>query len=225
MPFSALNEAPELAEVRLAVLDVVKARSHRTGSVRVFSFGVVRVQLRGVADAQAAAFQSGFFAEYLTRDLQTALARASVRFPEQLRVEVRTTEQLPGPGQDWVLVEVLNNIETEHPAPQAPPRTPRPARLLVVLGKANKTELLLTKTRTNIGRSVDVFQENGPVRQTTSRSLRTPRSIERFRANTRISSAKTNRATTGFITIAGTRAKIAACGFFAMAEPAGASWR
>ena len=33
--------------------------------------------------------------------------------------------------------------------------------------------------------------------ETTSRSLMTPRSIERFRANTRISSARTNRATTG----------------------------
>ena len=113
LPFSALNEAPELAEVRLAVLDAVKARSHRTGSVRVFSFGVVRVQLRGVGGAQAAAFQSGFFAEYLVRDLQTALARASVRFPEHLRVEVQTAKELPGTGQDWVFVEILNDTETE----------------------------------------------------------------------------------------------------------------
>jgi hypothetical protein len=162
-PFSLANDAPELAEIRLAVLDAVKACSHRAGSVRVLSDNLIRVQLRGIPEAQASAFESGFLAEYLARDLQAALARSSFRFPENLHVEVTTSPDLPRSGEGWVAVE------TEREAQAAPEpeqhRTQRTARLVVLQGTANKPELILNKTRTNIGRTVDVFHADGPARR------------------------------------------------------------
>src|SRR5215471_21658272 len=107
--FSA-SDAPELAEIRLAVLDAVKARSHRAGSVRVLSDNLVHVQLRGIPEAQANAFESGFLGEYLAGDLRQALERSSIRFPENLQVTVRTTSDLPGPGNSWVAVETGTDV-------------------------------------------------------------------------------------------------------------------
>ena len=160
--FSTANDAPELAEIRLAVLDAVKARSHRNGSVRVLSHDLIRVQLRGVPEAQAAAFEGGFLADYLTRDLSATLARSSIRFPENLHVEVRVSTALPGPNESWVSVESETGAM---PEVLEPPRAPRTARLVVLQGSANKPELVLHKTRTNIGRTVDVYQADGPLRR------------------------------------------------------------
>jgi len=160
--FSSGNEAPELAEVRLAVLDAVKARTHRAGSVRVLSDNLIRVRLRGIPDEQANAFESGILADYLANALRDALSRSSFRFPENLRVEVATTTLLPAPGQGWVGVETELEVMAQAPEQLKAPRT---ARLVVVQGAANKPELVLTKARTNIGRTVDVYQADGPVRR------------------------------------------------------------
>jgi hypothetical protein len=165
LPFSSLGDVPEVAEIRLALLDAIRERTHRTGSVRVFSFDVVKLELRGVAETQARSLESGVFAEFLAKDLRTALARSSVRFSERLRVEVRTTPKLPSAGEGWAAVDVDSDPEMA-PAPELhPSRTPRPARLVVTRGTANKSELILAKTRINIGRSVDVFHANGPARR------------------------------------------------------------
>jgi len=159
--FSA-SDAPELAEIRLAVLDAVKARSHRAGSVRVLSDNLVHVQLRGIPEAQANAFESGFLGEYLAGDLRQALERSSIRFPENLQVTVRTTSDLPGPGNSWVAVETGTDVAVaERPSPSAQGRP----RLVVMQGTATKPELTLTKPRTNIGRTVDVFHSSGPSRR------------------------------------------------------------
>jgi hypothetical protein len=156
------EEAPELAEIRLAVLDAVKARSHRAGSVRVFPFEIVRIHLRGVPDEQASAFQSGVLGEYLAQDLHRALARSTVRFSRDLRVEVQTIAQLPVEGETWVSVEV------EVKKPESEPEVSlarRNARLVVIEGVANLPELLLNKARVNLGRTVDVYRAEGPSRR------------------------------------------------------------
>lgn len=158
--FSAAKDAPELVEIRLAVLDV-KARTHRTGSVRVLSDNLVRVQLRGIPESQAHAFEGGFLDEYLTRDLHAALARSSYRFPEVLRVEVTAVAELPRSGEGWVAVATEMDASPE----AEPPRPARTARLVVLQGTANKPELVLNRTRTNIGRTVDVFHADGPARR------------------------------------------------------------
>ncbi len=163
-PFGAAQDAPELAEIRLAVIDAVKARSHRTGSVRVFSDNVIQVQLRGVSDVQSKSFESGLLADHLLSNLRNSLARASYRFPDDIRVEVRTTPDLPREGEGWVAIETLKDVQ-DVASKAAPPRSNRAARLVVISGTATKSEIPLNKTRTNIGRTVDVFHSAGPARR------------------------------------------------------------
>jgi hypothetical protein len=163
-PFDAAHSLPELTEINLAVIDAVKAQSHRTGSVRVFSDNLIRVQLRGVPEAQASAFESGLLADHLAANLRKSLSRSGVRFPENLRVEVRTVPDLPRPGDGWVAVETEKDVEKiERTAPAR--LTARSARLVVTVGTANKVELYLNKPRTNIGRTIDVFHAAGPARR------------------------------------------------------------
>jgi hypothetical protein len=163
-PFSAAKlseEAPELVEIRLAVLDAVKAASHRAGSVRVFPFDIVRIRLRGIPLDQTAAFESGVLAEFLVDDLRQALSRSSIRFSENLRVDLETTPDLPVAGEQWIVVEA----EKAPPAEPDSARARRAAKLVVMEGVANAPELPLTKARINIGRGVDVYRAEGPSRK------------------------------------------------------------
>jgi len=154
------EEAPELAEIRLAVLDAVKASSHRAGSVRVFPFDGIRIRLRGIPAEQAAAFESGVFADFLAGEIRTALRRSSIRFAQTIAVRVETSPDLPLEGEQWMVVE----IEKVQPAPQSA-RSRANARLVVLAGVANTTELALTKSRVNIGRTTDVYRSAGPSRR------------------------------------------------------------
>ena len=163
-PFGAARlteDAPELAEIRLAVIDAVKSKSHRAGSARVFAHDLVRIQLRGIPEAQAAAFHNGFLAEYFQQEVCAALARSSYRFSEKLTVELQTTPELPGAGEEWIQVETASKA----PPPPEPVKRFRPARLVVVEGVANEREIQLNKPRINIGRTADVFRSGGPSRK------------------------------------------------------------
>ncbi|MBV8903401.1 MAG: FHA domain-containing protein [Acidobacteriia bacterium] len=155
------KDAPELAEIRLAMVDAVKTKSHRAGGKLVFPYTVVRVRLLGVPAEQEGVFRSEFLANYFAEELKTALARSNQRFPEDLRVEVLTTPELPLPGSGWV------SVEAEMGAPQAvePVAARKPAKLVVVTGNANRTEVVLSKTRTNIGRGTEVYHTEGPSRR------------------------------------------------------------
>src|SRR5436190_14798980 len=75
------KDAPELAEIRLAVLDAVKKKSHRAGGKSVFPFNVVRIHLRGVPEEQSQVWQGEFLAKYFSEELRSGLARADFRFP------------------------------------------------------------------------------------------------------------------------------------------------
>jgi len=158
---SLAQETPELAEIRLAILDAAKAKGHRAGSQLVFPFNLVRVQLRGVPARKAEIFRGEFLANYLTEELKRGLARSGHRFREDLRVEVSTTPELPLEGQSWLVVETaIERMEDAQPsAPQAT------AKLIVLQGKANRSVLALNKTRINIGRSPEVFRAAGPSRK------------------------------------------------------------
>jgi pSer/pThr/pTyr-binding forkhead associated (FHA) protein len=155
------EQAPELAEIRLAVLDAVKAVSHRAGAVRVFPFEVIRVRLRGVPAEQAGAFESGALADFLGEEMRGALARSSIRFSKNLRVILETTPDLPLAGEEWIVVE------TEKAPPAAPEaaRSSRAAKLVVMEGAANARELALNKARVNIGRTENVYRSEGPSRK------------------------------------------------------------
>lgn len=156
------KDAPELAEIRLAVLDAVKTKSHRASGKHVFPYNVVRVLLLGVPEDQAGIFQSDFLCGYLSDELKTGLKRSNYRFPASLRVEIRTTPRLPAERENWLSIETeLQEKKAEEP----PVSARKPATLTVLTGSANHQELLLSKVRINIGRTSDVFREAGPSRR------------------------------------------------------------
>lgn len=164
-PFSGgriSKDAPELAEIRLAVLDAVKAKSHRASGKHVFPYNVVRVELLGVPAEQASVFQSEFLGSYLADELKAGLKRSSYRFPADLRVQIRTTPRLPKQGENWLAVDTELQEQRKE---EASPHPRRPAKLVVVHGTANHQELLLSKVRINIGRTAEVFREAGPSRR------------------------------------------------------------
>jgi pSer/pThr/pTyr-binding forkhead associated (FHA) protein len=152
------GEPPEVAEIRFAILDQIREKSYRSGGKKVFPFNVVHIHLRGIEDSRAPVFTGKFFRQYFEQELRAGLAKAECRHPEELRVDVHVQRELPGPGEKWLWVEV----ESEERAPAAPRRT---ARLIVVEGKANEREITLSKGRTNIGRTVDVYRSEGLFRR------------------------------------------------------------
>jgi hypothetical protein len=152
------DEPPELAEIRLAILEQVRDKSYRLGGKKVFPFNVVHIHVRGIEDSRAPTFTGKFFRTYFEQELRGNLDRNECRYPEDLRVDVDVMRDLPAPGEQWVWVEV----ESED-RPDSAPR--RPARLIVIEGKANQTEIALSKARTNIGRTVDVYRSEGMVRR------------------------------------------------------------
>jgi hypothetical protein len=159
-PFTPVqgDEPPELAEIRLAILDQVREKSHRLGGKKVFPFNVIHIHARGIEDSRAATFTGKFFRTYFEQELRASLDRNECRYPEDLRVDVHVTRDLPASGEQWVWVEV----ESQEPPAPAPPRT---ARLVIVEGRANAKEIALSKARTNIGRTVDVYRSEGMTRR------------------------------------------------------------
>lgn len=156
------QDQPELAEIRLALLDEIKSKSHRVAGRSVFPHNMVRVELLGVPEAQSGVFAGDFFPHYFEQELRSGLTRANYRFPEDLRVELRTTPRMPAPQENWIQVETESLV----PAPSEPVAQPRrQARLAVVRGTASQPELILKKTRTNIGRTVDISRLDGPSRR------------------------------------------------------------
>lgn len=164
-PFDALkmmsSDSPEMAEIRLALLDEIKARSHRVGGRDVFPYNVVRVHLDGVPESQSGIFRDRFFVQFCEQELHSGLKKANYRFPADLSVEIETTPDLPGPKGRWFTVDV----ESRSPKPSAAVSARRSARLVVLKGSANETELPLNKARTNIGRGADVYRTDGPLRR------------------------------------------------------------
>ena len=150
------DEPPELAEIRLAVLDEVREKSYRSGGRKVFPFDLVRVELRGVEQNRAPVFTGQFFRKYLEQEVHNALRTGGCRFPDNLRVDVSATIGLPQKEEPWLVVEAIS-------AEQVGGRAL--ARLVVQEGDANVVELPLEKPRINIGRVVDVYRDAGLFRR------------------------------------------------------------
>ncbi|HTW64470.1 MAG TPA: FHA domain-containing protein [Bryobacteraceae bacterium] len=159
-PFGAtaqvVGDSPEIAEIRIAVLDEVKKKIQRAGGQTLFPYNVVRVVIRAAGD-EGAVFERDFFRRFFDEELRKGLAKEACRFPEDLRVEIRA---IAGAGDDtWLRVETI----AEDPpvvVKEAPPAR-RVARLVVTAGSANKPEIPLQKVRTNLGRLVDVYKAEG----------------------------------------------------------------
>lgn len=151
------DEPPELAEVRLAVIDQIHEKTSRSGGKKVFPFDLLRVELRGVEESRGAVFAGKFFRLYLEQEVRGALANAGCRYPENLRVDVEVTGGLPQRGQNWLVVTPATQDKAGVRAAAA--------RLIVREGTANSHEIRLDKVRTNIGRTVDVVRSAGLFRR------------------------------------------------------------
>jgi len=150
------DEPPELAEIRLAILDEVREKSYRSGGRKVFPFDLVRVELRGVEQNRAPVFTGQFFRKYLEQEVHNALRTGGCRFPDNLRVDVSATVGLPQKEEPWLVVEAVSAEQVGG----------RPmARLVVQEGTANMAELPFEKPRINIGRVVDVYRDAGLFRR------------------------------------------------------------
>jgi len=130
------------------------------GGRNVFAHDMVRIELLGVSDDKAEVFRGEFLNKYFSEELKAALARSSYRFPADLSVEFSTNSRLPNAGESWVVVEIeMRKVES------APPATSVVATLTVIKGSANEMKLTLEKTRTNIGRTADVYRAAAPSRR------------------------------------------------------------
>jgi hypothetical protein len=163
-PFRLTPDAaalPELAEIRLVVVDAVRSKSHRVGNARVFSDNVIRILLRGVPEAQSASLESSFLADFLRSEIREALTRSAIRFPDDLEVRVQTTNALPSEGEGFIAVESERPVVEvdENPAPSGD------GWVTVLRGEANVRDVPLKREQTNIGRTVDVFRNEGPSRR------------------------------------------------------------
>ena len=151
------DEPPELAEIRLAILDQVREKSYRSGGRKVFPYDLLRVELRGVEQSRAPVFTGQFFRKYLEQEVHGALRAAGCRYPDNLRVDVTAAVGLPRRDEPWLVVEAVS-LE---PAGGGKPA----ARLTVQAGTANTGEFRLDKARVNIGRVVDVYRDAGLYRR------------------------------------------------------------
>jgi len=156
-PFGAAaqlaSESPEVAEIRIAVLDEVRKQIQRAGGQALFPYNLVRIQIRAAAN-HAAVFQHDFFRRYFDEEVSKCLAKEACRFPADLRVRVETVNE----GK-WLHVETLAEeaaAPLEEPAPAQ-----RSAKLVVLAGRANRPEIPLVKARTNIGRPEEVYKAEG----------------------------------------------------------------
>jgi pSer/pThr/pTyr-binding forkhead associated (FHA) protein len=163
-PFGAgriAKDAPEMAEIRIAVLDAVKGKSHRASGKNVFPYNLIHIELRGVPETQVSAFEGDFLGSYFAQEIKKSLSRSSYRFPSDLQVTINASSVLPLEGQPWIVVETMQR----KPEAQAAAVQGQPARLIILEGAANVDELPIDKARINIGRTVEVFRAGGPSRR------------------------------------------------------------
>ena len=155
---SKTDEPPELAEIRLAVLDRIREKSYRSGGRKVFPYDLLRVEMRGVEESRRDVFAGRFFRKYIEQEVRSALRDGGCRFPDNLRVDVEPVAGMPKPGEAWLLVEAVSQERADAAAKLI-------GRLIVREGDANTAEIRLDKARTNIGRVVDVYRAEGLFRR------------------------------------------------------------
>lgn len=150
----AVGESPEVAEIRIAVLDEVRKKIQRAGGEALFPYNLVRIHIRAPQD-HAAVFEHDFFRRYFNEELRKCLSKEACRFPAELRVETRASSE----EAKWLRIETL--AEEIVPLAEEAPRARRVAKLVVSAGTANKSEIPLQKARTNIGRLTEVYKAEG----------------------------------------------------------------
>jgi pSer/pThr/pTyr-binding forkhead associated (FHA) protein len=163
MPFGGAEQAgdsPEIAEIRFAILDEIRARMQRAAGKHIFPYDLVRIQIHGVGDSQSAIFEREFFRSFFQNEVRRALDKEHCRYPDDLLVQVQVTKSLPETGK-WLTIETTAQAT---PPPAIAPTRPS-ASLTVLSGTANVMEFALEKNRVNVGRVSDVYRAAGPSRR------------------------------------------------------------
>jgi len=160
-PFGGLSEtvsdSPEVAEIRIALLDEIAKKIQRAGGQALFPYNVVRILIR-TGGSDGTVFERDFFRRFFEEEVRKSLSKESCRYPNDLRVETQAIPEAPGGGVKWLYIETVAEAA---PVSEIVPRAKRVARLIVEAGSANKSEVMLQKGRTNIGRLVDVYKAEG----------------------------------------------------------------
>src|SRR5579863_5074185 len=130
-PASSAEIPPELAEIRLAVLDRIREKSYRSGGRKVFPYDLLHVRMQGVEESRRDLFAGRFFRQYIEQEVRAALRDGGCRFPENLRVEIEVRVGLPLPGEQWLVVEIGSQEKVN---------ASRIGRLIVREGAANVGE-------------------------------------------------------------------------------------
>lgn len=151
-------ESDELILVHRAILEEIagKVQTLARGR-RVFPYSRMVVTLSSADTDRRAVYQTAFAGDgRLENDIREALAGAECELPRSFAVEVKVAEAQAGAKA----FEIEYSVEA--PAPRTPAPTPvapdirAPARLVIVKGKAERTEYTLDKPRTNIGRLAEL---------------------------------------------------------------------
>jgi len=150
----AMGESPEVAEIRIAVLEEVRKKIQRAGGQTLFPYNLVRIRIRAAGE-EGAVFEHEFFRRFFDEEVRKGLSKEACRFPDDLRVEVQAASE----EGKWLRVEML--AEDAAPPAEIAPRRGGSATLVVSAGTANKSELTLEKARTNIGRLSEVYKAEG----------------------------------------------------------------
>ena len=105
-PFGAMaqtmSDSPEVAEIRIAVLDEVSKKIQRAGGQALFPYNVVRIVIRAAGE-EGAVFERDFFRRFFDEEVRKGLSKEACRFPEDLRVEIRADE--PSEEGKWLRIE------------------------------------------------------------------------------------------------------------------------
>src|SRR5271169_7252327 len=110
----AIGESPEVAEIRIAVLDEVKKKIQRAGGHTLFPYNIVRIHIRAAAD-EGAVFERDFFRRFFDEEVRKGLSKEACRFPDELRVEIRATNE----EGKWLRIEAISE-EIVQPIEEAP---------------------------------------------------------------------------------------------------------
>lgn len=117
-PFGAtaqvMGDSPEVAEIRIAVLDEVKKKIQRAGGQALFPYNLVRIVIRA-ANGEGAVFERDFFRRFFDEEVRKGLSKEACRFPEELRVEIRATNE----EGKWLRIEAISE-DVAPPIEEAP---------------------------------------------------------------------------------------------------------
>ena len=134
----------------------MRAKSYRLGGKLVLPSNVVHIDARGVEDSRAPLFNGKFFRKYFEQELRQHLDKNEIRYPEDF----------DGGPPDGRIAATGRAMDLGGGGIGGTPGSDAtPTGAAGGSGWKGEAEITLSKARTNIGRSVDVYRADGPLRR------------------------------------------------------------